>query len=65
MTTNNNENGGQFSVTCCTLGYKQVTVMDFIKFELNNVISLNKKTVFSEDAHYTESYTKNQNRFYR
>ena len=28
---------------CCTVGYKWVTVMDGVKFEFNDIISLYKK----------------------
>jgi len=38
-----NEKTGKWMSFCCTLGYKWVTVMDGIKFESNDIISLYTK----------------------
>jgi len=34
---------GKWMSLCCTIGYKWVTVMDGVKFEFNDIISLYKK----------------------
>jgi len=35
---------------CCTVGYKWVTVIDGVKFEFNDIITLYKKTILSENG---------------
>jgi len=43
---------------CCTVGYKKVTVMDGVKFEFEDLISLYKNTILNEDGQSAYGITK-------
>jgi len=43
LDNNKKKKASKWMSLCCTVGYKWVTVMDGVKFEFNNIISLYKK----------------------